>query len=87
MKDGTTWQNKKTDGDATRIAQLEAKVSKLSKDEEWADGSNEENNQVEMFSVEDDSIVGPKSAKRSNLAVVRLPAGDNTEKKFKLVRQ
>ena len=87
MKDGTTWQNKKTGGDAKRIAQLEAKVSKLSKDEEWDNGSDEENSQVEMFSIDDDAIVGPKSAKRSNLAVVRLPAGDKTEKKFKLVRQ
>ena len=80
MKDGTTWQNKKTGGDAKRIAQLEAKVSKLSKDEEWANGSDEENSQVEMFSIEDDSIVGPKSVKRSNLVVVRLSAGDNTGK-------
>ena len=87
MKDGTTWHCKKTSGDAKRIAQLEAKVSKLSKEEMWANGSDDEADQVEMFSIEDDSIVGPKSAKRSNLAVVRLPAGDNTGKKFKLVRQ
>ena len=87
MKDGTTWQNKKVGGDAKRIAQLEAKVSKLSKDEQWANGNDEEENQIEMFSIEDESIVGPKSAKRSNLAVVKLPAGDNTGMKLKLVRQ
>ena len=87
MKDGTTWQNKKVGGDAKRIAQLEAKVSKLSKDEQWANGNDEEADQVEMFSIEDESIVGPKSAKRSNLAVVKLPAGDNTGMKLKLVRQ
>ena len=87
MKDGTTWQNKKTGGDAKRIAQLEAKVSKLSKDEMWDNGSDEETDQVGMFGIEDDSIVGPKSAERSDLTVVRLPAGDNAGEKFKLVRQ
>ena len=49
--------------------------------------SDEENSQVEMFSIDDDAIVGPKSAKRSSLAVARLPAADDTGKKFKLVRQ
>jgi len=94
MQDGTT-KTLKYSADSRRIAQLEAKLKtheknlekNLTVEQQWANGSDDEGESVDMFGLADDDVAGPESAKRSNLAVIRLPAGDHKGKRLKLVRR
>ena len=94
MQNGTT-KTLKYSADSRRIAQLEAKLKtheknlekNLTVEQQWANGSDNDGENVDMFGLADDDVAGPESAKRSNLAVIRLPAGGYKGKKLKLVRR
>ena len=89
MQNGTT-KTLKYSADSRRIAQLEAKLKthekslekNLTVEQQWANGSDDDGENVDMFGLADDDVAGPESAKRSNLDVSRLPAGDHKGKKL-----
>ena len=70
----------KYSADSRRIAQLEATVkehektfgSKLIVEQQWANGSDDEGEQVDMFNIVDDDVVGPESAKRSLQVIIQV---------------